>query len=141
MRTAFLSIALVGSITGILHTNPVLAGCNAFGCSQSSAADCNAFGCPNPPMGASCTAFGCPASPQPAAPPPRPVIVNPNNTIGGSPEGIQNCMRGLLYKRQLVCTRDRCSSIPREGFGGWQSQNVRTELGESAAAQACQNAR
>jgi len=59
MKTAFLSIALVGSIAGVLHPNPAFAGCNAFGCSQSSAADCNAFGCPNPPMGASYTAFGC----------------------------------------------------------------------------------
>jgi hypothetical protein len=77
-------------------------------------------------------------SPQPA---PTPIIVNPNRTIGGSPEGIHKCMQGLLYKRQLVCTRDSCSQIPQEGFGGWKYQNVRTDISEPAAAQACQNAR
>lgn len=61
--------------------------------------------------------------------------------VGGSPEAIATCMRRLMYERKLVCTRDRCSSIPSEGFGGWQTQNVRTEISEDAAVQACQNAR
>lgn len=61
--------------------------------------------------------------------------------IGGSPQAISACMRKLLYEQRLVCTRDRCSSIPSEGFGGWQTQPVRTEFSESAAAQACQGAR
>ena len=36
------------------------AGCNAFGCSQSSRAECNPFGCPQP-GGEACTPFGCPS--------------------------------------------------------------------------------
>jgi hypothetical protein len=62
-------------------------------------------------------------------------------TVGGSPEAIASCMRRLMYERKLVCTRNRCSSIPSEGFGGWQTQDVRTEISEDAAVQACQNAR
>jgi hypothetical protein len=147
MKKIFLSITLVGLTTGILHAKPAVAGCNAFGCSRSEAADCNAFGCPKSPMGEECSAFGCPPSEQPvSAPAPTPpatapLVVYPNQSMGGSPEGIPKCMQKLLYERKLVCTRDSCSRIPREGFGGWQSQNVRTDLSESAAAQACQNAR
>lgn len=143
MKKIFLSITLVGLITGALHAQPVVAGCNPFGCSKSEAADCNAFGCPKPPMGEECSPFGCPPSEQPAptSPATPPLIVYPNQSIGGSPEGISKCMQKLLYERKLVCTRDSCSRIPREGFAGWQSQNVRTDLSESAAAQACQNAR
>jgi hypothetical protein len=70
------------------------------------------------------------------APVPTPVVVP-----GGSPEAIASCMRRLMYERKLFCTRSRCSSIPSEGFGGWQTQNVRTEISEAAAVQACQNAR
>jgi hypothetical protein len=73
--------------------------------------------------------------------PVQPVQPVQPRTVGGSPEAIASCMRRLMYERKLVCTRDRCSSIPSEGFGGWQTQNVRTEISEDAAVQACQNAR
>jgi hypothetical protein len=145
MNKVFLSMTFIGLIAGIFYVKPAVAECNPFGCSQSQAAECNPFGCPNPPLGQACTPFGCPSSPQPAPTPspaqPTPVIVNPNQTIGGSPEGIPKCMQALLYERRLVCTRDSCSRIPDEGFGGWEYQNVRTDISESAAAQACQNAR
>lgn len=66
---------------------------------------------------------------------------------GGSPQAISQCMRNLLYERRPVCTRSYCAQLgsPAENannnFGGWQWQTVRTETSESAAAQACQNAR
>ncbi|GAP96964.1 DUF1036 domain-containing protein [Leptolyngbya sp. NIES-2104] len=64
-------LVLSGSVGAVLleHT-PAVAGCNVFGCSESTVAECNPFGCPNSPRGQACTAFGCPPSPQ-AAPPPN----------------------------------------------------------------------
>ncbi|MCY7367967.1 MAG: hypothetical protein LH474_07425 [Chamaesiphon sp.] len=126
-----------------VKTQSAVASCNPFGCSQSSAAECNPFGCPNPPLGAACTPFGCPASSQPSPQPPAVVYPPyPYPTVGGSPQAIQQCMNSLLYTRQLVCTRESgCSRIPQEGFGGWQYDNVRTKTSDTAAAQACQNAR
>lgn len=120
--------------------------CNAFGCSQPGAGACNPFGCPNPGA-APCTPFGCPASPTPAAAPPAqqaPVIYQPQPQpqIGGSPQAITSCMKNLMYEQQLVCTRSYCSQLRREaGYGGWQLQTVRTGISETAAVQACQNAR
>ena len=147
---------------GILSTVPLLVAiqpsaaqsCNAFGCSQPGAGECNPFGCPNPGA-ALCTPFGCPASPTPAAPPARPSVIyqpqpsviyqpQPQPQIGGSPQAIVDCMKRLMYERKLVCTCTGfpgCSSFPSEGFGGWQTQNVRTSISETAAVQACQNAR
>ena len=62
----------------------------------------------------------------------------------GSPQAIADCMRKLMYERRFVCTRSAplvCFNPPEEGFGGWQTQNVRTDISETAAVQACQNAR
>ncbi len=76
------------------------------------------------------------------------LMINPNlgwpNQPGGSPAAIAACMKKLMYERKLVCTRTgfpSCSSIPSEGFAGWEMQDVRTEISETAAVQACQNAR
>jgi hypothetical protein len=63
---------------------------------------------------------------------------------GGSPEAIASCMKKLMYERKLVCTRDSinaCSAYPQDGWAGWQAQDVRTDISESAAVQACKNAR
>jgi hypothetical protein len=64
------------------------AGCNPFGCSQSSAAECNPFGCPKSPMGGDCTPFGCPPSPQPQSngnnAGNQPIIVIPGNSNNGN---------------------------------------------------------
>jgi hypothetical protein len=81
---------------------------------------------------------------QPVQPPVQSVQPVQPRPVGGSPEAITTCMRRLMYERKLVCTRTgfpRCSSMPSEGFGGWQTQDVRTEISEAAAVQACQNAR
>jgi hypothetical protein len=60
------AVMLISSPTAILFSvQPAWAGCNPFGCSNSSNAECNPFGCPNGPLGQACTPFGCPASPQP----------------------------------------------------------------------------
>ena len=52
-------------------------------------------------------------------------------------------MKKLMYERELVCTRTQfsCSAFPQECFAGWQTQDVRTDISESAAVQACKNAR
>jgi hypothetical protein len=140
-----------------IESKPAIAGCNFHGCSQSSVAECNFHGCPNPPMGAECNFHGCPPSPQPPQQqqqqqqqqpvqqvpvvyPPYPYPPYPN--VGGSPQGIQQCMNSLLYRQELVCTRaSGCSGIPKEGIGGWEYRSVRTQTSDTAAAQACQNAR
>ncbi len=54
-----------------------------------------------------------------------------------SPQEVSTCMNKLMYERKLVCTRNRCSHFPSEGFGGWETQNVRTDISEQAAIQAC----
>ncbi|MDX2255878.1 MAG: hypothetical protein NW214_10205 [Pseudanabaenaceae cyanobacterium bins.39] len=66
-----------------------------------------------------------------------------NDDSSGSPEAIASCMKKLMYERKLVCTRTEfsCSAFPREGFAGWQTQDVRTDISESAAVRACRNAR
>ena len=69
-------ISVVISCIGI-ESKPALAGCNAFGCSQSSVAECNPFGCPQVPMGQACTPFGCPPSPQPQQQQPNTIYVQP----------------------------------------------------------------
>ncbi|OUL32943.1 hypothetical protein BV372_18010 [Nostoc sp. T09] len=66
---------------------------------------------------------------------------NQNPIAGGSPKAITDCMKRLMYEQKLVCTRNRCSHFPSEGFGGWEMQDVRTDVSETAAVQACQSAR
>jgi hypothetical protein len=137
LATVFLLTIPVSAIAIALVNKPVMAGCNPFGCSQSSAAECNPFGCPNSPVGSACTPFGCPTSAQPQ---PQPT----NNTAptgssqprGGSPDGIASCVNQLLYKNVEVCTRTdtfgRCSKR--------ELRQVRTDTSENVAALACQNA-
>jgi len=66
---------------------------------------------------------------------------------GGSPQAIADCMKKLMYERRPVCTRSYCAQLrspaenANDNFGGWQWQIVRTEISETAAVQACQNAR
>lgn len=152
-----LMIAILGAALPLLaEIQPSAAQtCNVFGCSQPGASACNPFGCPNPGA-APCSPFGCPTSPAPvSAPPvqpsviyqPQPSVIYPPQQqpqIGGSPQAIADCMKKLMYERKLVCTRTGfpgCSNFPSEGFGGWQTQNVRTSISETAVVQACQNAR
>lgn len=65
----------------------------------------------------------------------------------GDPQAISDCIQRLLYERRPVCTRSGCAQLssPAENadrnFGGWQWQTVRTDVRESTAAEACQNAR
>ena len=133
---------IVASGVGI-YSQPAFAGCNPFGCSQSSAAECNPFGCPNSPMGAACTPFGCPTSPQPVNNNPAPpvanpsVIIAPSNSVGGTSDGIVSCMQRLLYKPARVCTASTRSGYCYE----WGNGIARTQISEETAAQACQNAR
>lgn len=137
LTRAFLLTIPVSAIAIALANKPAIAGCNPFGCSQSSAAECNPFGCPNPPVGAACSPFGCPSSAQPQ---PQPT----NNTAptgssqprGGSPDGIASCVNKLLYKNAQVCTRTYISGSCRD----WETRQVRSDISENVAAQACQNA-
>lgn len=90
------ALVLVYSVAGMgLLTDPAQAGCNAFGCSQSSVADCNAFGCPNAPEGEECTPFGCPASPQPK---PQSDNNNSNNSANPTRSDFQFCVE--QYKEE-----------------------------------------
>ncbi|MEH2246748.1 hypothetical protein [Nostoc sp.] len=60
-----------------------------------------------------------------------------------APKAITDCMKRLMSERKLVCTRSDfpgCSQIPDEGFAGWQTQDIRTDVSEETAAQACRNA-
>lgn len=146
LTTAFLLTAPIGTTLFIgIKTQPAIAGCNPFGCSQSSAAECNPFGCPNPPLGAECTPFGCPASsqPSPQLPSSNPPVANPTIILppnqqptGGSADAIVSCMQGLLYKRARVCT----ASTPSGNCYRYGEGLVRTEISEATAAQACQGA-
>lgn len=61
------------------------------------------------------------------------------NPVGGSPQAIQQCMENLLYRTEV-----------KKPFSGWicvendvncRTVRVRTEISETAAVQACQNAR
>jgi hypothetical protein len=82
-------------------------------------------------------------SPYPYSPYPYPPYPSP----GGNPQAIADCMKKLMYERKPVCTRSRCFSLntpennANQNFGGWEWQTVRTSISESAAVQACQNAR
>lgn len=50
LTTVFLFAIPLSAIAIAVANKPVIAGCNPFGCSQSSAAECNPFGYPNPPI-------------------------------------------------------------------------------------------
>ena len=134
-----LSLLNAGALILLKPEAAIAQTCNVFGCSQPGAGECNPFGCPNP--GASeCTPFGCPASPTPAPQPTaQPTTVTPTTTTttGGSPDAIVSCMQGLLYRTESVCTATdmwgRCTST--------ESVQVRSDISETTAAQACQNAR
>ncbi|GAA6619651.1 hypothetical protein [Scytonema sp. NUACC26] len=141
-------VSIVATCIGI-DSERAIAGCNPFGCSQSSVAECNPFGCPQAPMGEACTPFGCPSSSQPqlqqpvqqpVQQPPVPYLPpypysNPNS--GGTAEGITSCIQRLLYRPAKVCTRATPSGYCYE----WGNGQKRTEISEATAAQACQNAR
>jgi uncharacterized membrane protein len=66
---------ILATVVGI-ESKPAFAGCNPFGCSQSSVSECNPFGCPKAPMGEACTPFGCPPSPHNGS--------SPNNSSSSS---------------------------------------------------------
>lgn len=92
--------ALLTTAVGI-NSEPAFAGCNVFGCSQSSVAECNPFGCPNSPMGQACTPFGCPASPQP---PQQPSAQPPSPQNNSSPNnGSSNNSSSSNSKRREIC--------------------------------------
>ncbi len=147
ITTAFLLTIPLSAMAIAIANKPVMAGCNPFGCSPSSAAECNPFGCPNPPVGAACTPFGCPSSAQTQPQPTnnnaptgssQPVILVPNQPRGGSSDGIVSCVQRLLYKDVKVCTRTDFSGT--RCLGDWRTSQVRTDISENVAAQACQNA-
>jgi len=142
----------IGSVLIGIDVKPVFAGCNIFGCSQSSEAECNPFGCPKPPSGETCTPFGCPESPpstQPNQYPNQPNSEQPNVEQTSSeqlnsnqsnsevnPESLQKCLDALLYRTE-----------EKKPFSGWicvpndvncKTVRVRTEIIESVAVQACQ---
>ena len=137
LTTALLFAIPVSAIAIAVANKPVIAGCNPFGCSQSSAAECNPFGCPNPPVGVACTPFGCPSSAQPQ---PQPTNNNAptgsNQPRGGSADGIASCVNQLLYRNVKVCTRNDVFGDCRRT----EIRRVRTDTSENVAAQACQNA-
>ncbi len=149
--TALLLVAPVGALVVAIKTQPAVAGCNPFGCSPSSVAECNPFGCPNPPLGQQCTPFGCPPSPQATQQQQQPTqnseqgrrrrrqreSSQPN--VGGNPQAIQQCMTNLLYRTEEQKPFPAWVCVPNDV--NCRTVRVRTEISESAAAQACQNAR
>jgi hypothetical protein len=151
--TGTLGAAVIG-----IKNEPAVAGCNPFGCSSSSVAECNPFGCPKPPQGAECNPFGCPDSPQPATPPPQPPVIYPppypppypyppypygvppqpnydRQAPRASAGEIADCVKKLMFKRVLICTDPdgTCSPFSRH----LKEREVRTEVSENAAVQAC----
>lgn len=55
-------------------------------------------------------------------------IINAQTALANTP--VSNCIQSLLYR-----------NTSSEGFGGWEMQDVRTDVSEAAAVQACQSAR
>ena len=80
--TAILTFSFAG--IGFLAIRPVQAGCNFYGCSQSSVAECNFYGCPNPPMGEKCNFYGCPESPIPQSQPNNNSNSNNNSSVSNN---------------------------------------------------------
>ncbi|MCL6754004.1 hypothetical protein KBT16_24715 [Nostoc sp. CCCryo 231-06] len=107
--TAALFLAVpIGTILSGVDIKPAFAGCNTFGCSQSSVAECNPFGCPQSPLGAACTPFGCPPSAQ------QPVRY-PDNYQTPEPGRLNKCVR-RLEREEVVGSRqvrDVCESLIR----------------------------
>jgi hypothetical protein len=136
LNKVFLFAIPLSAVAIALVNKPVMAGCNPFGCSQSSAAECNPFGCPNSPVGDACTPFGCPSSAQLQPQPTNNIApTGSSQPRGGSPDGIASCVNKLLYKNVEVCTQTRfgsCSKI--------EIRQVRSDISENVAVQACQNA-
>ena len=140
----------IGSILIGTDIKPAFAGCNIFGCSQSSVAECNPFGCPKPPSGQTCTPFGCPESPPSTQPNQylnQPNSEQPNAEQSSSeqpnaevnPQSLQKCLDALLYRTE-----------EKKPFPGWicvpndvncKTVRVRTEISENVAVQACQGSR
>lgn len=155
LPTACMLTATMGAIFNGIENQPAIAGCNPFGCSQSSAAECNPFGCPNPPLGAECSPFGCPPSPQSSPPPhvpnppvgypysilyppPYPPSVQPNfnnQAPRATSQEIANCIRTLLFDRKLVCADPDGTCGPFSPH--WVKKDFRTQISEDAAVRAC----
>lgn len=116
----FLSIVWAAIFDGI-ENNPAIAGCNVFGCSQSSVAECNPFGCPQPPLGQECTHFGCPSSPQPSQNSSnssgQPIIIIPGNNgnsqpSNNQPSNFEVCFNGFINKGYSPSTAlDKCKEL------------------------------
>jgi hypothetical protein len=130
----FLSIVWAAIFDGI-ENNPAIAGCNVFGCSQSSVAECNPFGCPQPPLGQECTPFGCPQPPLgqectpfgcPSSPQPsqnssnsfgQPIIIISGNNgnsqpSNNQPSNFEVCFNGFINKGYSPSTAlDKCKEL------------------------------
>ncbi|MFN9174618.1 MAG: hypothetical protein ACK58N_08925 [Synechocystis sp.] len=116
----FLSIVWAAIFDGI-ENNPAIAGCNVFGCSQSSVAECNPFGCPQPPLGQECTPFGCPSSPQPSQNSSnsfgQPIIIISGNNgnsqpSNNQPSNFEVCFNGFINKGYSPSTAlDKCKEL------------------------------
>ncbi len=76
---------------------------------------------------------------------PNPYLIQPT-VSGGSPQAIAACMDSLLYAKNQVCI-DPWGNVDKDCFFKNSSSSstkivrTRTEVSESTAAQACQNAR
>jgi hypothetical protein len=90
IATALFLTLPIGVMLVCIDSKPAFAGCNPFGCSQSSVAECNPFGCPNVPLGQACTPFGCPASPQPQNNNTSPTVIFVPQNQGVQNQGVQN---------------------------------------------------
>lgn len=63
----------------------------------------------------------------------------PNPVGGGSPQAIQQCMENLLYRIEVQKPFPAWNCVPNDV--NCKTVRVRTEISETAAVQACQNAR
>ena len=128
------AVMVVGAalIPSLLISAPAQAGCNPFGCSQSSNAECNPFGCPNAPLGQSCTPFGCPASPQPQ--------YEPNGGRSTSyddppPRRSGRSLDSLVYE----CAGILQSQTIRAGFSNRRAESLCQGLVEFESITGCSN--
>lgn len=63
----------------------------------------------------------------------------PNPVSGGSPQAIRQCMENLLYRTEVQKPFPGWNCVPNDV--NCRTVRVRTEISETAAVQACQNAR